>query len=772
MVTRVRTENLLRDELTGVYSRATLYDRLGEEIERAQRYSNRFSLLMLDVDHFKSVNDAFGHAQGDRVLNEFARRLRAITRSTDIVFRYGGDEFIVLFPHTDKPQAATLAQNLLESIASTPFSGQPPLTLTVSIGVATFPIDGETPETLFDVIDQRHYRAKRAGRNCVVSENLLLPDENPDGIPEVPPRLIERDLQQQTLYTFLDQLPECKRGVLAVNGPAGSGKTRFLAEARKIARLRGYVVLSLKGSPALKNRRYGALDIGRREWPDLPSPSDGQTLFTSSLLQLLHAKNHAGILISLDRSAEIDTATLDMVHALFVSSGLPYLGLVYTDGEGNALPINLEMLGVAAEAPLREAVNLEPISLAGLRIWVRHALHWEASQEFIDWLYGETAGLPALIQGGLEYIVAENVVRSTSQGRECRADFATLPLARALAHRTTPSHHNLPTELSGFVGREEEIHHVKQLFQNKRLISIVGPDGLGKTRLALQIAHESLDLFTDGVYHIPLSSYRTSSKQFPQRLAEQLAHVVGYTPADTADSSRLFDFLSQKKLLLLLDDLNTTETHVINWLNKLLSQTERLVLLITSPQRLRAPNEGVLELRGLLFPKAEQFDALEEYSAIQLFVSIARNIRPDFRLGESNRHEVMRICSLLEGLPLGIEIAASWIQAFSCQEVADRIENNLASLVRASQVEQYRGLLAVFDSFWQLLSEHEQGVLSKLMLLKGEFTAENAHQQAGASVFFLDALVSRAFLHRTWQGQYEIHELLRQYVIEQNHPGK
>jgi diguanylate cyclase (GGDEF)-like protein len=772
MTTRIRTENLLRDELTGVYSRASLYERLREEIERANRYNNRFSLLMLDVDHFKSVNDAFGHTQGDRVLNEFARRLRNMSRSTDLVFRYGGDEFIVLFPHTDKAQAAKLAQMLLEGVSATPFSSQPPLTLTVSIGVATFPIDGETPETLFDVIDQRHYRAKRAGRNCMVSEDMLLPDEKVNNIPEEPPRLIERDQQQQVLYTFLDDLPEFKRGVLSIYGPVGSGKTRFLAEARKIARLRGYVVLSLKGSPALKNRRYGALDIGRRDWLELPSPTSGQSVFTAALLQLLHAKNHAGILLAVDHPAELDTATLDMIHALFTSPGLPYVGLVYTNGDNHAIPVNLDLLGTAVpESPLREAVNLEPISLPGLRVWVRHALHWEASQEFLEWLYGETAGLPALIHAGLEYIVAEGIVRHGPHGQECRPDFAGLPLARELAHHSAPPNHNLPTEPTGFVGREEEIHHVKQLFQNHRLVTIYGPDGLGKTHLAVQVAHESLDIFCDGAYFIHLDNPKQSGKRFINQLAEQIGKVVHFSSTDQTDASRLLDFLSQKRLLLILDSLEAPDEGVTAWFNKLLSQTEHLILLVTSRQRLGLPDEGVLELRGLLFPKAEQLDGLEDYSAIQLFVSIARTLRPDFRLTESNQHEVARICSQLEGMPLGIELAASWVQAFSCQEIGDRIENNLASLVSRAQSDQYGGLMAVFDSFWQLLSEHEQGVLSKLVQIKGEFSADAARQQAQASIFFLDALASRAFLHRTWQGDYAMHELLRQYVVGHNHHG-
>jgi len=155
------------DRLTGLYNRLYLDETLVREIRRAERYPAGFSVILLDVDHFKQVNDVHGHPEGDRVLVELSRRLRANTRQTDVVGRWGGEEFMVICPQTEYPGALILAENLRASIAATdfPVAGR----VTVSLGVGCFRL-GDQPNDLVARVDVALYQAKTQGRNRVVGQ--------------------------------------------------------------------------------------------------------------------------------------------------------------------------------------------------------------------------------------------------------------------------------------------------------------------------------------------------------------------------------------------------------------------------------------------------------------------------------------------------------------------------------------------------------------------------------------------------------------------------
>ena len=160
----------LYDHLTGALSRRALDIRLNEEMERARLYQYNLSLVFLDIDFFKQINDSYGHARGDEVLIAFVERVKTNLRTTDLLFRFGGDEFVLILQGVDQSRGPVLVEQLLDDVSAMQISGNPPLKITFSAGIAYFPLDGETTEVLLEIADRRLYHAKRAGRRRVTGK--------------------------------------------------------------------------------------------------------------------------------------------------------------------------------------------------------------------------------------------------------------------------------------------------------------------------------------------------------------------------------------------------------------------------------------------------------------------------------------------------------------------------------------------------------------------------------------------------------------------------
>lgn len=238
---------MVLDDLTKLYNRRELFTRLRQEIARSKRSHIPFSILLIDIDHFKAVNDNYGHLRGDHILTEVAEIIRGNCREMDIPCRYGGDEFVVLIPETDRWAAEKTAERLLKKFCDHTFLGtdeQPDLHLTVSIGTATYESNMEKPEILIERADQALYTAKKAGRNqiCKDIDTKKVSKE---------PRLnfsgfIDRDQELDTLKCLFDAMCKKKGTSAIVTGEAGVGKTRLVLELEKYAKMHKALFLHAK----------------------------------------------------------------------------------------------------------------------------------------------------------------------------------------------------------------------------------------------------------------------------------------------------------------------------------------------------------------------------------------------------------------------------------------------------------------------------------------------------------------------------------------------
>ncbi|OGF55090.1 MAG: hypothetical protein A2Z21_04725 [Candidatus Fraserbacteria bacterium RBG_16_55_9] len=333
------------------------------------------------------------------------------------------------------------------------------------------------------------------------------------------------------------------------------------------------------------------------------------------------------------------------------------------------------------------------------------------------------------------------------------------PALRSLSARP----HNLPIQSAAFIGREEELAEIADLLDDSgcRLLTLVGPGGTGKTRLALQAAAEKIEAFAQGVYFVPLAAL--SSKD---ALAFVVADALKFSFYSREDpEAQLVNYLREKQMLLILDNFE----HLLEkaeFLAILLKAAPKVKLLVTSMERLNLQEERVLDIHGLKIPQG--VEGIESYSAVQFFVQSAKRVDAGFSLSEEDKPHVVRICQLVEGMPLGIELAAAWVRLLPARDIAREIEQNLdflATKLRNVQ-ERHRSLRAVFEHSWKGLSEEEREVFQKLSIFRGGFAREAAQHLTGANLPLLSALMDKSLLRRSASGRYLVHELLRQYAEE------
>jgi serine/threonine protein kinase/tetratricopeptide (TPR) repeat protein len=360
------------------------------------------------------------------------------------------------------------------------------------------------------------------------------------------------------------------------------------------------------------------------------------------------------------------------------------------------------------------------------------------------------------------------------QGRDSDTSSIVMakPTPRRFATSSTTSRqqvpNNLPTSPTTFVGREVELAELSKMLidPNIRLITIIAPGGMGKTRLSLEAANAQLEDFEDGVYLVELAVISDASN-----IVSAIAEAIGYVfQADgRSEKQQLLDFLSSKKMLLVIDNWE----HVIEGatlVTDILKVAPSLQVLATSRQNLGQPGETLFQLSGMDFPDWETPEDAMEYAAMQLFMNSAKRAQPSFELTQDNLDTIARICRLVQGMPLGIVLAAAWLSLLSVEEIVDEIQQGIDILEseNGEVPERQRSIRAVFDYSWQQLTQAEQQIFMKMSVFRGGFTRDAVQKICGGGLRQLMAMVNKALLRRdSVNGRYHIHELLRQYAEEQ-----
>jgi predicted ATPase/DNA-binding NarL/FixJ family response regulator len=325
-----------------------------------------------------------------------------------------------------------------------------------------------------------------------------------------------------------------------------------------------------------------------------------------------------------------------------------------------------------------------------------------------------------------------------------------------------------PRQLTPFIGRQQELADLAPLLNNPtcRLLSLVGSGGVGKTRLAIQAAAQVADDFTHGVSFVPLQSVQSTDFLVPAMADALDVPLTGQAEPIV----QLLHYLRNRELLLLLDNFEQLlGAGGRDVLLQILEAAPRVKLLVTSREVLNFQGEWLYPVAGLAAPAGTYIEGWAGYDAVKLLVERARRVRRDISL-EREAEGIVHLCQLVEGMPLALELAATWTKTLTCAEVADEIQRSLdfLSTTLRDVPKRHRSMQAVFEQVWQRLTPEEEDVFRRLSVFRGGFRRAAVKAVAEATLPVLTTLVDKSLLRWEPDGRrYQTHELLRQFGEEQ-----
>ncbi|MBB5297304.1 diguanylate cyclase domain-containing protein [Deinococcus metallilatus] len=669
-----------RDDLTRLHTRAAF------QVDLAERAAapGDCALLLCDLDHLKLINDTFGHLAGDEALRALAATLRAHLRPGWQAYRLSGDEFAVL---ADVPCAALAAwgQTLLAALAA-----RPDRALRVSMGVADLGPLTRDPQALFAQADARLYTAKRGGRGRVVQEDAAPGRPGQGHGPQH--RLLERDGARAQAVAFL-QAARLHAGRLVVQAPPGSGLSAFLYELDLIAQSLGYQTLRVQGDAARARRQHGAwatatLNTVPQEAP--PAALAAQVQPGGPLAVLLDNPDHLDPHTRADLGGLLDRAQaviLGQTHGQAVPAGQTTLLLS---------PLTDPAVAALAEAQAGEALGEEA-----------HA-----------WLARRTEGLPARLSPWLSALLLEARLRRQPVRALTQAPPEDWELA---VSRHVPQ--GTPPRLPYLYGRAAELREAALLLRDHALLTVTGPSGRGKTRLAQQLLCEVRPTLAGGAYEVALSGVRSPDLTLA-RIAEALVGTA-VAPADLHAVGRL---LERRPTLLLLD---APEPYTLPaaTLETLLARSPSTRVIVTAAAPLGLHGEAVLPLAPL--PDS----------------TVAATLAEQVPGGPKDAAALDRLTGEVGGEPGTLEVLLPLVRTFG-------LSGAVAHLRRGGPGRRAGG------APWPELGATERRVLAALSTFAGPFDLPWAEHVSEASPFLLSALLDHHLLQPVGGGLYRLPDTL------------